>query len=158
MALVIIAESPTLTAEQKTRIGGLIGEILVNEGITRAVVHFQPSLVADEDDITVLNGSGPSTLTIVETTEAPVKVVRRRSSNVDVEGLKEKLFNVLKVKGVLSSTEAAEALQLKSCTWAPATLRKLFGELEEEKLVTKTGKKRGTKYLLAIVNEPAVLA
>jgi predicted transcriptional regulator len=61
--------------------------------------------------------------------------------------MKQQLMNALQDKGSLSSFEAQVALDLKECDWAPATLRRLFTELEEAKLIAKSGQKRGTRYV-----------
>ena len=69
--------------------------------------------------------------------------------------MKQRLTKALQDKGSMSSFEAQEALELKECDWAPATLRRLFTELEEAKLIAKNGQKRGTRYVWkGIVNTP----
>jgi len=69
--------------------------------------------------------------------------------------MKKQLMKALQDKGSLSSFEAQVALELKECDWAPATLRRLFTELEEAKLIAKNGQKRGTRYVWkGIANTP----
>ena len=43
--------------------------------------------------------------------------------------------------------ESQTRLGLKDSEGAPATLRRFFGELEEEGFITKQGQKRGTRYV-----------
>ena len=78
-----------------------------------------------------------------------------RRSKPELEDLKRDLMFALQDKGSLSSFEAQVALDHKDCDWAPATLRRLFTELEEGKLISKSGQKRGTRYVWkGIVNTP----
>jgi hypothetical protein len=155
MALVII-ESPSLTAQQKANLGRVISDALKEEGIAHAVVTFQPErgdiyvdgvLVQDkeEDEVITLNVPKRAKVTIMDTT-TPAKKTRR--SRAELESLKKRLFNLLQEKKSVSSLEAVTALNIRDCPWAPATLRRLFGELEEAKLVNVTGQKRGTRYSL----------
>jgi DNA-binding transcriptional regulator YhcF (GntR family) len=53
----------------------------------------------------------------------------------------------LQLQGALSSFQAQEELGLKTCDWAPATLRRFFSELEDEGVIVKQGQKRGTRYV-----------
>jgi hypothetical protein len=85
----------------------------------------------------------------------PAFKTKARRSKPELEDMKQQLMNALQAKGSLSSFEAQMALDLKECDWAPATLRRLFTELEEAKLIAKNGQKRGTRYVWkGIVNTP----
>jgi predicted transcriptional regulator len=72
---------------------------------------------------------------------------RQRRSKNELSDLKAQLVKTLQQHGVLSSFQAQEQLGLKSCDWAPATLRRFFSELEEEGVISKQGQKRGTRYV-----------
>jgi hypothetical protein len=78
--------------------------------------------------------------------EVPAFKSKARRTKGELDDLKQNLVQKLQMEGSLSSFEAQEALGLKDCDWAPATLRRLFTELEEAKLIGKTGQKRGTRY------------
>jgi hypothetical protein len=87
----------------------------------------------------------------------PTFKTKARRSKPELEDLKNQLMEALQDKGSLSSFEAQVALGLKECDWAPATLRRLFTELEETKLIVKNGQKRGTRYVWkGIANSPQV--
>ena len=70
-----------------------------------------------------------------------------RRSKGELSDLKGKLVKTLQLQGALSSFQAQEELGLKTCDWAPATLRRFFSELEEEGVIVKQGQKRGTRYV-----------
>jgi hypothetical protein len=70
-----------------------------------------------------------------------------RRSKVELSDLKAQLVKTLQFQGALSSFQAQEELGLKSCDWAPATLRRFFSELEDEGVIVKQGQKRGTRYV-----------
>jgi hypothetical protein len=70
-----------------------------------------------------------------------------RRSKGELLDLKAQLVKTLQLQGALSSFQAQEELGLKTCDWAPATLRRFFSELEEEGVVIKQGQKRGTRYV-----------
>ena len=85
----------------------------------------------------------------------PAFRTKARRSKPELEVLKGQLMRTLQDKGSLSSFEAQVALDLKECDWAPATLRRLFTDLEETKLIVKNGQKRGTRYVWkGIANSP----
>lgn len=168
MAIVII-ESPTLSSDQKARIGERVITALQHEGMApgSVVVLFQP----ERGDI-YLDGlliqaqsaaSAPATaapapkpLTLEPVQEAaPAFKTKARRSKPELEDMKRSLISALQNRGSLSSFEAQVALDLKECDWAPATLRRLFTELEEAKLIAKNGQKRGTRYVWkGIANTP----
>jgi len=166
MAIVII-ESPNLTSDQKSRIGERVITALQHEGMApgSVVVLFQP----ERGDI-YLDGllvqaqmAAPATITAapVPIAQAPAQEpapafkTKARRSKPELEDLKEQLMLALQDKGSLSSFEAQVALDLKDCDWAPATLRRLFTDLEEAKLIVKSGQKRGTRYVWkGIANSP----
>lgn len=155
MAIVVI-ESPTLSTDQKTRIGDRVIQALHLEGMAPGsiVVLFRPergdlyldgglirSEVADADPTPV------ATPRAIKAAPAEEVKVGARRSKPELEALKTNLLAALKGKGSLSSFEAQGVLGLKECDWAPATLRRLFTELEEAQLITKSGQKRGTRYV-----------
>jgi hypothetical protein len=72
---------------------------------------------------------------------------RGRRSKSELADLKDKLVHLLQAEGALSSFDAQTRLGLKDSDGAPATLRRLFSELEEEAFITKQGQKRGTRYV-----------
>ncbi|WLT32675.1 hypothetical protein [Geothrix sp. PMB-07] len=85
----------------------------------------------------------------------PAFKTKARRSKPELEDMKQALIAALQNRGSLSSFEAQVALDLKECDWAPATLRRLFTELEEAKLIAKSGQKRGTRYVWkGIANAP----
>jgi hypothetical protein len=158
MAIVVI-ESPSLSSDQKARIGERVITALQHEGMApgSVVVLFQP----ERGDI-YLDGllvqAQMATSAPVSTVAAPKPLApapepapafktKARRSKPELEDLKEQLMKALQDKGSLSSFEAQVELDLKECDWAPATLRRLFTELEETKLIVKNGQKRGTRYV-----------
>ncbi|MDR3671020.1 MAG: hypothetical protein P4L36_09250 [Holophaga sp.] len=83
---------------------------------------------------------------VAEEPVADFKSKLRRTKGELLE-LKTQLVKTLQLQGALSSFQAQEELGLKTCDWAPATLRRFFSELEEEGVVIKQGQKRGTRYV-----------
>lgn len=158
MAMVII-ESSNFTADQKTRIGERIITTLQQEGIApgSVVVLFQP----ERSDIYLdglfvpVQAEAPAPVPAIPAPRAAAPVqeaapafkTKARRSKPELEDMKGQLMRALQDKGSLSSFEAQVALDLKDCEWAPATLRRLFTELEETKLIVKNGQKRGTRYV-----------
>ncbi|HEX9082201.1 MAG TPA: hypothetical protein VF768_07975 [Holophagaceae bacterium] len=160
MAMVVI-QTPALSADQKRRIGERVISLLQNEGFAPGgvVVLFRP-----ESQDLYLDGllfeaeRQPEAAPVAAPAPAPVpepapaapaaptfKAAGRRTKH-ELEDLRQRLIQKLQMEGSLSSFEAQEALGLKDFDWAPGTLRRLFTDLEEEKLITKTGQKRGTRY------------
>lgn len=166
MAIVII-RSPDLLSDQKTRIGERVITALQQEGIApgSVVVLFQPErgdiyldglLIQAQADVQASVPVVPEPMAIA-TTQVPTPVfkTKARRSKPELEDMKKQLMRALQDKGSLSSFEAQVALDLKDCDWAPATLRRLFTELEETKLIIKNGQKRGTRYVWkGIANTP----
>lgn len=167
MAIVII-QSPNLSADQKSRIGERVITALQQEGLApgSVVVLFRP----ERGDI-YLDGMlvqahvpaaaqapappPPKPAAPAPPAATPAFKAKARRSKTELEELKQDLMHLLQDKGSLSSFEAQMSLDLKDCDWAPSTLRRLFTELEEAKLITKSGQKRGTRYLWkGIVNTP----
>jgi hypothetical protein len=154
MSLVII-QAPPLTAEQKKRIGDRIIASLHGEGVPAAsvVVLFQP----DRSDIYLDGGlvheleAAPRPVLETAAREAPPSEeafkFKMRRNREELEDLRNRLVAALEKQGGLSSFQAQEELGLKECEWAPATLRRLFGDLEQEGLIVKQGQKRGTRYV-----------
>ena len=161
MPLVIIQASQ-LSAEQKKRIGDRVVESLHSEGVpaSSVVVLFQP----DKSDVYLDGGlvhelkvaapvafapqsdAAPRERPVVQPAGDDFRAKVRRNRQ-ELGDLRRQLIAALENQGGLSSFQAQEALGLKDCDWAPATLRRLFGELEEEGLILKQGQKRGTRYV-----------
>jgi len=168
MAVVII-ETPSLSSEQKARIGERVITALQHEGMApgSVVVLFQP----ERGDIYLDGLLVQAQVAVPATTVPPAPAVRvatpapepepafktkARRSKPELEDLKGRLVKALQAKGSLSSFEAQVDLGLKECEWAPATLRRLFTELEDTKLIVKNGQKRGTRYVWkGIVSNPS---
>lgn len=160
MAVVII-ESPQLSSEQKSRIGERIITALQQEGMTpgSVVVLFHPErgdiyldglLVQAQAAAPASSPVAPSpkpAATAPAPDPTPAFKTKARRSKPELEDMKQDLINALQDRGSLSSFEAQVALNLKDCDWAPATLRRLFTELEDAKMIVKSGQKRGTRYV-----------
>jgi len=160
MAVVVI-ETPVLSADQKSRIGERVITALQHEGITpgSVVVLFRPErsdiyldgLLIQSQPLPVAAAPISPALKTATPAPAPEAVVdfktKARRSKPELEDIKQKLMDVLRDKGSLSSFEAQGDLNLKECDWAPSTLRRLFTELEDAKLIVKSGQKRGTRYV-----------
>ncbi len=157
MSLVII-QAPVLSAGQKKRIGDRIIESLHSEGVpaSSVVILFQP----DRSEIYLDGGmvheldAAPAPSFEAAPREAPLSVPvgeayknKARRNRQELVELRSQLVAALQEQGGLSSFQAQEELGLKDCDWAPATLRRLFGELEQEGLISKQGQKRGTRYV-----------
>lgn len=167
MAIVII-QSPNLSSEQKSRVGERVITALQQEGLPpgSVVVLFRPErgdiyldglLVQAQTSAPVQAAAPPAPKPAAPAPVAapPAFKTKARRSKPELEDLKGDLMRALQDKGSLSSFEAQVALDLKDCDWAPATLRRLFTELEEAKLISKSGQKRGTRYVWkGIVNTP----
>ncbi len=167
MAVVTI-KSPNLSSDQKSRIGERIITALQNEGLApgSVVVFFQAErgdmyldgLLVEAQNTpatTQPQAPAPKAPAAAPTTEStPAFKTKARRSKPELEDLKNKLSQALQDKGSLSSFEAQEALGLKECDWAPATLRRLFTELEESEQIAKSGQKRGTRYVWKGVPTP----
>ncbi len=158
MAIVII-ETPSLTSDQKTRIGERVITALQHEGMApgSVVVVFQPErgdiyldgMLVKAEAASPAPAQPPVPSKVIVATPAldPGLEAKTRRSKPELQDMKSRLMEILKAKGSLSSFEAQEALGLKESDWAPATLRRLFTELEEDQLIVKSGQKRGTRYV-----------
>jgi len=158
MAIVVI-ESPDLSSDQKARIGERVITALQHEGMAPGsiVVLFQPErgdiyldglLVQVQRATPAVSAPTPTPKASTPASEpAPAFKTKARRSKPELEDLKDQLMGALQKNGSLSSFEAQGELGLKECDWAPATLRRLFTELEETKLIVKNGQKRGTRYV-----------
>lgn len=162
MAVVMI-QSSSLSRDQKQRIGDRIIVAFQQEGIAPAgvVVLFRnlaqdlyldgsffpdsPMVETSPAPATAMPVRNPEPPAAPETPSADLKTGGRRTKG-QLQDMKQRLIQKLQMAGSLSSFEAQESLGLKDFDWAPGTLRRLFTELEEEKLITKTGQKRGTRY------------
>jgi hypothetical protein len=163
----VVFRTPPLSVEQKKRIGDRVLSALHHEGIpaASAVILFQ----AEEADLYLDGGlfyeaarpvpvaPRPQPLPAAapeEPREAPISFLpasapkpRGRRSKSDLADLKEQLVRLLQSEGALSSFDAQTRLGLKDSDGAPATLRRLFSELEEAGHILKQGQKRGTRYV-----------
>jgi len=157
---VVVIESPNLSADQKTRIGERVITALQHEGMAPGsiVVLFRPERGDIYLDGLLIQSQVPNAAAsqvavpkppaqAPTPTAEPTFKTKARRSKPELEVLKGDLMGVLKEKGSLSSFDAQGLLGLKECDWAPATLRRLFTELEEAKLIAKNGQKRGTRYV-----------
>jgi hypothetical protein len=161
----ITLKTPSLSAEQKKRLGDRILYALQQEGIMPGTVVLRyevenSDLYTDGTLVEAPRPSAPSpapvfSLAATRVQEepaapraeaAPSYKDKARRSKKELEDLKSKLMDLLKRDGSLSSFDAQDKLKLKDCDWAPNTLRRLFSELIEEGLVRKEGEKRGTRY------------
>lgn len=163
----IVIESSNLSPDQEARIGDRIINALQQEGMapSSVVVMFRPErgdLYVD-GQLFLGQAARPMPTAPVAPRVVPAEPVavpmairaKGRLTKAESEDLKKKLTQALQEKGSLSSFEAQVALDLKDCDWAPGTLRRLFTELEEAKFITKSGQKRGTRYVWrGIVNAP----
>jgi len=161
MPLVIIQTSQ-LSAEQKKRIGDRVVDSLHSEGVpaSSVVVLFQPDKsdvyldgglvhelkVASPVPLPMPSEAAPRALPATQPTGDDFRVKARRNRQ-ELGDLRKQLVAALEGQGGLSSFQAQEVLGLKDCDWAPATLRRLFAELEEGGLILKQGQKRGTRYV-----------
>lgn len=160
MPLVTI-QAPSLSSDQKRRIGDRIIEALHGEGLHASSVVV---LFKREDADLLLDGgllieAAPASAPILCTPSLPVQpsgvsepepVVESRRSRPkkgDLADLKERLARLLQQHGALSSFQAQDELDLRDCDWASATLRGLFSELEAEGVLVRQGQKRGTRYV-----------
>jgi hypothetical protein len=167
MTLIVI-ESPALSADQEARIGDRIIGALQQEGLapSSVVVMFRPERGDFYLDGQLFQSQSvpapalaapvsPRVMPAAPVAAAPAIRAKGRLTKAESEDLKTKLAQTLQERGSLSSFEAQVALDLKDCDWAPGALRRLFTELEEGKFITKSGQKRGTRYVWkGIVNTP----
>lgn len=163
----ITLRTPSLSAEQKKRLGDRVLYALQQEGIApgSTVLRFEVetsdlyldgSLVEGERT-TKAAPAPPAPVFSLTAPAAPAEAPAPRSvaqgfkgkarrTKQELQDLKEDLVKLLKAEGSLSSFDAQKRLGLDDCDWAPATLRRFFNELEEERLISRTGQKRGTRY------------
>ena len=161
----ITLKTPSLSAEQKKRLGDRILYALQQEGIMPATVVLRYEIENGDlyTDGTLVEAPRPAAQAAApvfslaatrvpdepaapRAEAAPSYKDKARRSKKELEDLKAKLMDILKRDGSLSSFDAQKKLKLEDCDWAPNTLRRLFSELIEESLVRKEGEKRGTRY------------
>lgn len=153
MAFVVIKSTP-LSAESKKRLGDRLLYALQAEGIKpgETVIRYEP-----EDSSVYLDGTlvdeavaRRETIAAIQKSlpvhEAEFEATKPRRKREDLAYLKDKLISLLRRDRSLSSFEAQSRLNLTACDWAPATLRRMFHELEESKQIRVEGQKRGTRY------------
>ena len=165
MPLVHIKTFP-MPADQKIRLGQRIINAFGQEGIPTSSVVI---LFAREDaDLLLEDGllfeaatapalAGPAPMPQALPPAAAVALAepeknndfknKLRRSKLELADLKDRLIRTLQKEGALSSFQAQLELGLKTCDWAPATLRRFFSELEEDGSIVKQGQKRGTRYV-----------
>jgi hypothetical protein len=166
-------KSPRLSTDQKKRIGDRVISAFHGEGFSPGsiVVFFE----REEADMLLDGGllfeaagpvpepAAPAPMPEPETVPLPLAVLvpspgsgleavadfknKPRRSKGELSELKAQLVKTLQLQGALSSFQAQEELGLKTCDWAPATLRRFFSELEDEGVISKQGQKRGTRYV-----------
>jgi predicted transcriptional regulator len=155
-----------LSSDQKKRIGDRVISALHSAGFASGsvVVFFE----REEADILLDGGllfevdarpvetlppePAPAPAAAPSMPPAPLETVadfknKLRRSKGELSDLKAQLVKTLQLQGALSSFQAQEELGLKTCDWAPATLRRFFSELEDEGVIIKQGQKRGTRYV-----------
>jgi hypothetical protein len=164
-------KSPRLSTDQKKRIGDRVISALHSAGFASGsvVVFFEreeADLLLDggllfEADARPVDAPPPEpppapalVVSLAESAHAPTPLEpvadfknKPRRTKGELLELKTQLVKTLQLQGALSSFQAQEELGLKTCDWAPATLRRFFSELEEEGVVIKQGQKRGTRYV-----------
>jgi hypothetical protein len=159
-------KSPRLSSDQKKRIGDRVISALHSAGFASGsvVVFFE----REEADLLLDGGllfevdarpveapapepPPPAPVALLLPAAPPETVVdfknKPRRSKGELSELKAMLVKTLQLQGALSSFQAQEELGLKTCDWAPATLRRFFSELEDEGVIVKQGQKRGTRYV-----------
>lgn len=168
-------KSRQLSSGQKKAIGQKIISIFREEGflLGSVVVLFgrEDADILSEDGLLFEMEADPRPAEAPRAAPAPMAVAavaedpdgdfknKVRRSKGELSELKNQLTVILQAKGALSSFQAQEDLGLKTCDWAPATLRRFFSELEEEGLIVKQGQKRGTRYVWkGISTQPSAAA
>lgn len=152
MAFIVIKSTP-LTAESQKRLGDRILYALQAEGIKpgETVIRYEPEDSSVYMDGTLVEG-GRETTQSIEAARLPQMLgsnawkSKPRRTQQELFDLKAKLIGLLRRDKSLSSFEAMAKLDLKDCDWAPATLRRMFHELEESNQIRVEGQKRGTRY------------
>jgi hypothetical protein len=162
----ITLKTPSLSGEQKKRLGDRILYALQQEGIAPGTVvlryevenadlYMDGSLVESPRPAPAAVQTPVFSLAATRMVDEPAPQreesrpdykTKARRNKKELEGIKEKLVDLLKRDGSLSSFEAQKKLKLDDCDWAPNTLRRLFSELIESGEVRKEGEKRGTRY------------
>lgn len=164
----VTLKTPSLSAEQKKRLGDRILYALQQEGILpgSVVLRYEiengdlymdgslveaprPAPVAAPAPVFSLAASRISDDAAPRAEAIPDYKTKARRNKKELDGLKDKLADLIKRDTSVSSFDAQKKLNLTDCDWAPNTLRRLFSELIEEGLVRKEGEKRGTRYLWA---------
>lgn len=166
----ITLKTSALSAEQKKRLGDRVLYALQQEGIApgtvvlryeieKADLYMDGSLVEAPRPVPAASQVPVFSLAAARVTEDPAAAreeprpdyrTKARRNKQELEGIKDKLVDLLKRDGSLSSFDAQKKLKLDDCDWAPNTLRRLFSELIESGEVRKEGEKRGTRYHWAI--------
>lgn len=165
MAIVTL-EIPSLPPEAKKRLGDRILHALQLEGVAPAttILMFRP--VADDlymDGLLVEAepqkpvASAPAfSLAASMAVPAPMptpnllsaKSKPGRKPKTSLEASRDLLKSLLMERRSINSFEAQKAFEKADLDCTPALLRKLFGEMEEEGMVARTGMKRGTRYVM----------
>jgi len=144
MTLVVVHTSP-IGPEKKRQIEEAIVHALEREGFpeSQAVLLFQEEAPDSPD---ALPFRTPRAVPASPGDISPFFKTRARRTQAELAALKSRLTELLRTKGTLTSLQARQTLDLMDCTWAPPTLRRIFGELESEGLVVQRGLKRNTCY------------
>jgi len=165
----ITLKTTALNGEAKKRLGDRILYALQQEGIApgtvvlryeieKADLYMDGSLVEAPRPAPMAAQAPVFSLAATRMAEEPAPrdeprsdyKTKARRNKKELEGIKDKLVDLLKRDGSLSSFETQKKLHLEDCDWAPNTLRRLFSELIESGEVRKEGEKRGTRYHWAI--------
>lgn len=142
---VTILHSMRLSSEEKRRIGDALAHIFLDCGLsqTEAMVDFEQkesARIASEEH--PRSAHAPALPPMI----SPEFKSRARRTKAELRALEHQLIEALKSNQTLSSLQARRLLGLTNCDWAPATLRRLFQDLEHRGLVVQQGLKRGTSY------------
>lgn len=144
MPILIVQAEPVGTRED-------LGKALVDAMVEQGFDHSKIVVIFQEDKSSMFTtGTGYVTPESLR----PVHFAGKRSGGsspretYNKEELKSKVVVLLNERKDISMTETAYALKISNETWGGAALRAIFTELEQEDTLTKTGEKRGTRYIL----------
>lgn len=144
MTLVVVHTRP-IGQEKKKRIEEAIVTALKKEGFpeSQAMLLFQEGTITPQE--------GGDARPAPEARAFPGGVspefkTRARRTQAELAALKSQVTDLLRTRGTITSLQARQMLDLRDCSWAPPTLRRIFNDLEREGLVVQQGFKRNTSY------------
>lgn len=166
MAIVTL-ETPTLSSEAKKRLGDRILHALQLEGIAPATTVMMFRTVTDDlymDGLLVeaepVRSTPALAAPVFTLAAAPAPVAAPapeapaakggRKKKSEVEASRDLLRALLTERRSVNSFEAQKAFEKANLDCTPTLLRRLFQEMESQGLVTRTGMKRGTRYVLRV--------